>query len=148
MRFDLNWLPYLLLQVQDQTYEQADNAALVRNYETGTPVRVFRGQKAAKGYPVYMYEGLYIITGHKMAPSADGPLVRFTPHPMLCYARRLHGGWLDFNQSTNCLCMVVKNTMQGVPRHLAVSVNVKLKANHIMTVLTLASNTQPPPTNR
>jgi hypothetical protein len=66
-----------LLQVQDQTYEQADNAALVRNYETGTPVRVFRGQKAAKGYPLYTYEGLYIITGHKMTPSADGPLVRF-----------------------------------------------------------------------
>jgi hypothetical protein len=65
-----------LPQVQDQAYKQADNAALVRNFETGTPVRVFRGQKSTKGYPLYTYEGLYVITEHKMAPSADGPLVR------------------------------------------------------------------------
>jgi hypothetical protein len=53
----------------------------VQNYESGTPVRVFRGKKAAqKGdYPVYTYEGLYSITGHRMEPSSDGPLVSAPP---------------------------------------------------------------------
>jgi hypothetical protein len=66
--------------VQDQSYSHTDNAALVLNYESGTPVRVFRGKKAAKkgDYPVYTYEGLYSITGHRMEPSTDGPMVSLT----------------------------------------------------------------------
>lgn len=74
------------LQVKDQSYEYPDNAALVRNCESSTPVRVFRGQKAKnKGeYPVYAYEGLYTITGHRMEPSADGPLVSAGVQPAAC----------------------------------------------------------------
>lgn len=46
--------PSLDLQVKDQSYGYPDNAALVRNCKSSTPVRVFRGQKAKnKGeYPV------------------------------------------------------------------------------------------------
>lgn len=68
----------MCLQVTDQSYDLADNAALVQNFESGTPVRVFRGKKqegGKKGYPIYTYEGLYMITGHRLEPSADGPLV-------------------------------------------------------------------------
>lgn len=60
--------------MQDQSYENVGNAALVRNFETGTPVRVFRGQKGKP--PVYSYEGLYKVVGHRMERSRDGPKVR------------------------------------------------------------------------
>lgn len=78
-------LPALQSQVRDQSYETLDNAALVRNYELGIPVRVFRGHTSkVKGvYPTYTYEGLYMVTKHDLVKSADGPLVS---HTVLCCA--------------------------------------------------------------
>jgi hypothetical protein len=53
----------------------------VQSYETKTPVRVFRSKHVTKQSgkwcpPLYTYEGLYRVLQHRMAPSADGPLVR------------------------------------------------------------------------
>eukprot|EP00878_Enallax_costatus_P005717 GHUV01005995.1.p1 GENE.GHUV01005995.1~~GHUV01005995.1.p1 ORF type:complete len:555 (+),score=157.92 GHUV01005995.1:244-1665(+) len=65
-------------QVRDQSFETADNKALVRNIESSTPVRVFRGKLANKDGRVerkYVYEGLYHVTASKQEESKDGPLV-------------------------------------------------------------------------
>lgn len=64
-----------MLQVEDQTYDSADNQALLQSYKTGAPVRVFRGKIGAKQERLYVYEGLYKVTAHKKEPSQDGPLV-------------------------------------------------------------------------
>jgi hypothetical protein len=74
--------PVTLLQVKDQSYSSPGNAALKASYETGTPVRVFRSKSVSKKSgewcpPLYSYEGLYKVLQHRLAPSADGPLVRF-----------------------------------------------------------------------
>jgi hypothetical protein len=61
------------LQVKDQSYTNPSNAALVQNYTTGTPVRVFR--KGPGNPPGYAYEGLYKVIAHKMEKSSDGPKV-------------------------------------------------------------------------
>lgn len=68
----LPWL-LLLLQVKDQSYDYTDNASLMQNFRTGTPVRVFRLVKEQP--PVYAYEGLYKVVSHKMEKSSDGPKV-------------------------------------------------------------------------
>jgi hypothetical protein len=49
--------------VTDQTFDHNDNAALVKNITSATPVRLFRGKAAAeKGLPPqYIYEGLYQV---------------------------------------------------------------------------------------
>lgn len=70
-------------QVSDQTYQHGDNAALLANYESGTPVRVFRAKMLQQQGPggrvkpvrMYVYEGLYQVTEHRSIPSQDGPLV-------------------------------------------------------------------------
>lgn len=59
--------------MRDQEYESVGNAGLLRNYETGTPVRVFRGRAGTP--PVYTYEGLYKVVAHTMVKSSDGPKV-------------------------------------------------------------------------
>jgi hypothetical protein len=60
-------------QVKDQTYDHADNAALLNNFKTGTPVRVFRAGPGTP--PPYTYEGLYKVIAHRMEDSSDGPKV-------------------------------------------------------------------------
>ncbi|KAF6255206.1 hypothetical protein COO60DRAFT_1462324 [Scenedesmus sp. NREL 46B-D3] len=67
-------------QVKDQSYATNGNAALKASCEAGTPVRVFRSKLVPKRPgewcpPVYSYEGLYRVLQHRVAPSADGPLV-------------------------------------------------------------------------
>lgn len=61
------------VQVEDQSYDYPDNAALMRNMKTGTPVRVFR--QGSGSPPAYTYEGLYKVVGHGMEKSSDGPKV-------------------------------------------------------------------------
>jgi hypothetical protein len=66
------------MQPQDQTYEYAPNAALLRNFETGTPVRVLRAVQAPAGSGArqqYVYEGLYQVAEHKRVPGRDGVMV-------------------------------------------------------------------------
>jgi hypothetical protein len=64
-------------QVDDQDYNSPGNAALMDNYSTGTPVRVFRGLSGAP--PLYVYEGLYQVVDHRLEKSSDGPKVRRGP---------------------------------------------------------------------
>jgi hypothetical protein len=67
-------------QAHDQTFEHADNAALVRNWSSGTPVRVFRGRMGpgpdGKEERQYIYEGLYNVVDKRRVAGKDGPLVR------------------------------------------------------------------------
>jgi len=73
----------VVCQVTDQTYEHSDNAALLANHQSGTPVRVFRAKMLQQQEPggrvrpvrMYVYEGLYQVIEHRSVPSQDGPLV-------------------------------------------------------------------------
>lgn len=88
-------------QVQHQTYDQVGNDALVKNFTTRTPVRVFRvklvkqydvsevsrgssggggdgsggGKEKGKEVRMYVYEGLYRVVEHKREPGKDGFMV-------------------------------------------------------------------------
>lgn len=63
-------------QVKDQSYDHADNAALLNNFKTGTPVRVFRAGPGTEVHAnPYTYECLYKVIAHTMEDSSDGPKV-------------------------------------------------------------------------
>jgi hypothetical protein len=61
----------------NQTFENAANAALLRNHETGTPVRVVRAVQAPRQQKQYVYEGLYQVAEYKHARGSDGFLVSY-----------------------------------------------------------------------
>lgn len=64
-------------QVKDQTLTKG-NLALARAEERGVPVRVIRGHGGDKRYSPssgFRYDGLYVVTGHSLEPSPDGPLI-------------------------------------------------------------------------
>lgn len=69
----LAFLLACLVKVEDQTYDHQDNAALLLNWKTGTPVRVCRQVSASP--LLYTYEGLYKVIDHKREESSDGPKV-------------------------------------------------------------------------
>ncbi len=56
-------------QERDQTWTKG-NSALRRNFETGTPVRVFRGGVNADKSRFYVYDGLYMVLEAKQELSA------------------------------------------------------------------------------
>lgn len=67
-------------QVADQTLTRG-NLALVRSEQRGLPVRVIRGATGDSHSPQagYRYDGLFVVTGHWVDKSIDGPRIwRFT----------------------------------------------------------------------
>lgn len=66
-----------------QLCQASDNAALLANHQSGTPVRVFRTDVLQQEGPdgrvrpvrMYVYEGLYQVTEHRSVPSQDGVMV-------------------------------------------------------------------------
>ncbi|KAF9483689.1 SRA-YDG [Pholiota conissans] len=62
-------------QVEDQTFDHPDNAALKKSVETKRPVRVIRGPNRDSKYAPakgYRYDGLYIVEDAYMGKSKDG----------------------------------------------------------------------------
>jgi hypothetical protein len=91
-------------QVQDQEYSHPDNASLLRNCTTGTPVRVFRSRDKAKSNPVYVYDGLYKVVSHEKVPSQDGPMVSL-------------GGADCLTESSPVLCKGMRDTALQILPH-------------------------------
>lgn len=67
-------------QVDDQSVDAKDNAALIRSFEQELPVRVLRGNNAGDYAPAkgYRYDGLYWVDDYWFDESEDGPrILRF-----------------------------------------------------------------------
>jgi putative restriction endonuclease len=70
--------PSTKLQVSDQSWDAAGNAALVASERMVSPVRVVRGFKGSSAYSPrsgYRYDGLYQVVRHWEEQGKDGYLI-------------------------------------------------------------------------